>query len=321
MNDKPTKLDFNLLDYLEVIYSWIFAFKETFIVKPGLYYTGDVYDIEAPLIVTCNYHMTVFRVWQFLKGMDVRILVIDTDGINVWCSSGKGKFSAKNILQHLVQYDDYFAEGKIEIILPKLSLSGVNLQKFKNYSIKPIIGPIYAQKLPEYLSDPPYQDRIDDKYRFNLHDRLFTLIPSLTQIITYSFFTILFLWGIDLLLKTGIVWQVLPVTFFTTIFYITFFSMLPSEKFAIKGLFLAGIELVLLVLFILTRFVQPGLFETIFYFLFIIGFNLFFGLYYTGNSGVSNYSLVKNEIIRYLPISFTSFLLALIALLIKGFQT
>jgi len=53
---------------------------------------------------------------------------------------------------------------------------------------------------------------------------------------------------------------------------------------------------------------------------FIIGFNLFFGLYYTGNSGVSNYSLVKEEITRYLPIALASFLLALISLIIKGFQ-
>jgi len=276
IENKPKKLTFNITDYFKVIYSWIFAFKHTFAIEPGLYYIGDEYDIDAPLIVTCNYHMTVFRVWQFLKSMNVRILVIDTDGINVWCSSGNGKFSAENILKFIFHYDNYFDEDKIEIILPKLSLSGVNLQKLKNYSIDPIIGPIYARNLPQYLSNLSYQDQTDKIYRFNLHDRLYTLLPSLTQIISYSFFILLFLGGIDLLLKTGIVFQVLPVIFFTTIFYIILFPILPSARFSIKGLFLAGLELVIFGILIWAGLFQPKLFEIIFYCLFIrFSFNLY----------------------------------------------
>src|SRR4030042_4579571 len=87
------KLDFNFLDMLKSFYCLLFAFKNKFIITPGLYYTGDEYDINSPMLVTCNYHLTVHLLWNIIKNRKLRILVIDTKGINVWCSSGKGQFS------------------------------------------------------------------------------------------------------------------------------------------------------------------------------------------------------------------------------------
>ena len=95
----PQKISFKIIDYFKVLYSWMFAFRRTFIIEPGLYFTGEEYDISTPLLVSCNYHMTVFVLWRILRTRNVRLLVIDTHGINVWCSSGKGQFSADEILK------------------------------------------------------------------------------------------------------------------------------------------------------------------------------------------------------------------------------
>ncbi|MBP7554491.1 MAG: hypothetical protein KA885_13775 [Spirochaetes bacterium] len=65
--------------------------------------------------------------------------------------------------------------------------------------------------------------------------------------------------------------------------------------------------------------INLALLDKIFYSLFILGTSIWFGLYYTGSSGVSSYSLVKKEITMFLPVAFLAILSSLVILIIKGF--
>ena len=316
----PEQIKFYFIDYLKVFYSWIRAFRKTFVIEPGLYYTGEDYNIDSPLLVTCNYHMTVFWLWRVLKKRSVRILVIDTNGINVWCSAGKGQFSAGNIIRQLKRYDDkiIYNNDKLEIVLPKLSLSGVSIPKLKSYSIKPIIGPVYARDLPEFLDNPPLRDRADDKFKFSFNDRLFTLVPSMIQFTKYLIlmFVVLFAW--HYFFKTGIYWQVLPIGILFGISYIILFPLLPTKKFTMKGLTLfLFFGLMMFYYFINTGHTMDTL-TLLFYLSFMSATSIFFSLNYTGNSGVSNYSLVKKEIIHFLPVSAILYVAAITIIIIKG---
>ena len=317
---KPEQIKFYFIDYLKVFYSWIRAFRKTFVIEPGLYYTGEKYNIDSPLLVTCNYHMTVFWLWRFLKKRSVRLLVIDTKGINVWCSAGKGQFSAGNIVKQLNRYDDNIinTKDKLEIVFPKLSLSGVSIPKLKSYSIKPIIGPIYARDLPEYLDNQPLRDRVNDKFKFSFTDRLFTLAPSVIQFTKYLIlmFAALFIW--HYFFNTGIYWQVLPIGILFGISYIILFPLLPTKKFTVKGLTLfLFFGLMLFYYFISTSHTMDTL-TLLFYLSFMSATSIFFSLYYTGNSGVSNYSLVKKEIIHFLPVSVILYVTAITIIIIIG---
>ncbi|NQT64853.1 MAG: hypothetical protein HQ554_01595, partial [FCB group bacterium] len=102
--ERAKKLEFGFIDWIKTLISWTRSYHKTYDVEPCLYFTGESYEINSPLLVTCNYHMTVFLLWRILKGRNVRILVIDTKGINVWCSSGKGQFSASEIINQLAKY-------------------------------------------------------------------------------------------------------------------------------------------------------------------------------------------------------------------------
>jgi len=315
----PEKIEFRFIDYLKVFYSWLRAFRKTFVVEPGLYYTGDNYEIETPLLVTCNYHMTVFVLWRVLKGRNVRVLVIDTKGINVWCSSGKGQFSAGNIIYQLKRYDDkIFSNGKLEIILPKLSLSGVSIPRLKSHSIKPIIGPVYASELPEYLDNKPLKDRVNDKFKFSLSDRMFTLVPSIIQFTKYLLlmFVILFVW--HYFFDTKIYWQVIPIGILFGTVYIFLFPFLPTKNFTMKGLALFLIFCLILFFGFVNITDSIDTLTLLFYLSFMAATSIFFSLYYTGNSSVSNYSLVKKEIIQFLPVSAILYLAALALIIIKG---
>ena len=313
------KLEFRFIDWLKTFISWIRSYHKTYDIEPGLYYTGKEYEINSPLLVTCNYHMTVFLLWRILKGRNVRILVIDTKGINVWCSSGKGQFSAGLIINHLAKFakKDLTENAKLEVILPKLSLSGVKLAELRKAGIIPRIGPIYAQNLPEYL-DGDIQDCDDDHYKFNLRNRLFTLLPSFIQFTKHIALVTVVLFLLHLIFKTGFWWQILPVSLSIPIIYITLFPILPSKNFSFKGIVLFVLQSLFLYFLFGPKLSEFSSYIIAFHLLFYLGTNIFFGLYYTGNSGVSNYSLVKKEIVTFLPVVFVLYLAALTMLILPG---
>ena len=316
----PRKLSFKWKDYPRVLYCWMRAFRKTLCVEPGLYFTGNNYDINTPLLTTGNNLLTVFMVWRAIRNRNLRILIVDTEGINVWCASGKGQFSAERIMEQIDRYPDHIiSEDTATLILPKLSLSGVSLAKLRKYGIKAKIGPVYASELPAYLDEIPFKNRNKDVFRFSLKDRLFTLLPTLLQMIKYALFISagLFIWHV--FFKTKIYWQVLPVMILITIIYIIFFYILPTKKFTVKGLFLfilmaSGFSAYY---FIFNRGKMDFL-TYLFLILFSGGANLLFALSYTGDSGVSNYSLVRREVAVFLPVTALFFLGAASVVIIKG---
>ncbi len=317
----PRRLRFSRLDYLRALWEWLNAFRRTFRVAPGLYYTGCCYDRNAPLLVTCNYHLTVFLLARSLRGRSVRLLVIDTAGINVWCSSGKGRFSAQQIIMQLERYPrEMLAQGKtIELVLPKLSLSGVSLKELRRAGVTPRIGPIYRHHLPSYLDNTPLKDSAASRYTFSLTDRLFTLVPTLLQVAKRALYlaAAMLIW--HHFFPTGIYWQVLPLVLLVAALYIILFPLLPGRSFALKGLVLfAALALPLSLDHLHLGFLGLQRIDFIFYLLFLAAASLLFALSYTGDSGVSNYSLVKKEIVRFLPLALLLLLGSLATLIVKG---
>ena len=65
--------------------------RMNYMVDPGLYAVGQP-DETSPVLVTANYKMTFDRLREQLGGLNLWIVVLDTDGVNVWCAAGKGTF-------------------------------------------------------------------------------------------------------------------------------------------------------------------------------------------------------------------------------------
>jgi len=316
---KPRKLTFSWWDYLLAFAEWINAFGNARAIDPGLYFTGSTPDPSAPVLVTGNYHLTVFLLWRTLRGRNVRVLVIDTLGINVWCSSGKGRFCASEILRQVHRCDpaDLIHEGHVRLVLPKLSLSGVKLSELRAAGVQPVIGPIYRHDLPRYLDEGTFRDRRDDKYRFDLRDRLFILVPSVVQFSLYMAVPSLLLWGWNHLYPSFPAWTPLAYGLGLSIPYIVLFPVLPTRQFAVKGLVTAGISLAALSgWWLLQHTWTPWTF--VYTAVLMASLGLWFGLYFTGNSGVSNYSLVKREIVRWLPVAALGLAGALLLAVVKG---
>ena len=117
-----------------------------------LYRVGNPGD-KSPVIVTGNYELTVRRVAKSLQGLDCWLLICDSRGINVWCSSLSGHFSEKNITHaiELTHLSKYVSHKKI--ILPQLCAPGVDIKSIKQKTgFTPVFGPVYIEYIHEFLN-------------------------------------------------------------------------------------------------------------------------------------------------------------------------
>ena len=56
---------------------------------------------ESPVLITCNFYITVRRLLRRLKGIDAWLLVADSKGVNVWCAAGGDEFNTHSVVSAL----------------------------------------------------------------------------------------------------------------------------------------------------------------------------------------------------------------------------
>ncbi len=142
-------------------------------VTPGLYPIGHPTE-DSPILVTSNYFVTYKRVVSSLEKQDVTawLLVVNTEGVNVWCSAAGGNFTAEKILDQIDDTNLSEAVNHRQLILPQLSASGVNhlvLNKAK-WEVK--FGPVNINDLGEYLQNDLSKTTSMSQVEFNLRSRI-----------------------------------------------------------------------------------------------------------------------------------------------------
>jgi len=311
--NEPRPLRLRWIDYPKALICWLGGFSRTYVLEPGLYYTGDTHRPDAPTLVTANYHLSVFLVLRHLRKTNVRLLVIDTDGINVWCAAGKGAFGNRAIHAQLQRYPREILTRTtwLTLILPKFGMAGVDIRKLREHKIKPVVGPLYAKDLAGYLASPPYRDRAEDVVRFGLQMRAFTWLPGLVQFLGYGVLLILVLSGVHWLFGVSLPLGLLSLIAIIATGYPILFPVLPGVRFAVKGLSLATAISVLLAAAAALAWLPLG--DAITAVLFTFATSIFFGLSYTGNSAVSAYTRVRKETAQFLVPSVLLYLASLAA--------
>ena len=122
-------------------------------VDPGLYALGDP-DERSSVLVTANYKLSFDYLRRSLPDRDLWILVLDTDGINVWCAAGKGTFGTQELIRRIESSGLSRVVTHRQLILPQLGAPGVAAHQVKRASgFEVIYGPILAIDLPVYLDN------------------------------------------------------------------------------------------------------------------------------------------------------------------------
>ncbi len=141
----------NFLKYLfiNIIETLLRAFP--FPCKTGLIKIGNP-NRESPVLLTCNFHLTVERVKRAVKGLDVYLLVANSKGDNVWCSATGGHFTNHNVISVLKTSGIEELVNHRNVVLPQLAATGIEgkiIQKKAGWIV--IWGPVYAKDIPSFV--------------------------------------------------------------------------------------------------------------------------------------------------------------------------
>lgn len=124
--------------------------RMNYTVDPGLYALGEP-DERSPVLVTANYKMSFDRLREALSNRHAWILVLDTNGINVWCAAGKGTFGTDELVRRIEFSQLNRVVSHRMLILPQLAGPGVAAHKVKKQTgFKVLYGPVQAADLPAF---------------------------------------------------------------------------------------------------------------------------------------------------------------------------
>jgi NAD-dependent dihydropyrimidine dehydrogenase PreA subunit len=143
-------------------------------VPVGLYRIGPA-DSGSPVHVTGNFDLTVRRVVRSLRStvhpLGSWLLVCDSRGVNVWCSSMAGHFTTDSMVQAVERTSLAERVRSRRLTLPQLCASSVSLEELEERTgFSACFGPLDVRDLQAYRKNP--SDPGIRRARFPLKARL-----------------------------------------------------------------------------------------------------------------------------------------------------
>jgi hypothetical protein len=150
--------------------------RMNYTVDPGLYALGEPNE-RSPVLVTANYKMSFDRLREVLSERHAWMLVLDTNGINVWCAAGKGTFGTDELVRRIEFSQLNRVVSHTELILPQLAGPGVAAHEVKKRTgFNVLYGPIQAADLPAFLDAGMKATPNMRRKTFTMYERV-VLIP------------------------------------------------------------------------------------------------------------------------------------------------
>jgi NAD-dependent dihydropyrimidine dehydrogenase PreA subunit len=140
--------------------------------EPGLRTIGNPGPL-SPVLITCNYDLTVRRLVRAMAGMDAWLVVAPSSGINVWCAASGGHLGTHQVVTALKTSGIAERVHHRRAILPQLAATGVSAREVERRSRWQVkFGPVYARDIPRYLAQ--HEKKTDDMrhVRFGAGERL-----------------------------------------------------------------------------------------------------------------------------------------------------
>jgi hypothetical protein len=138
-------------DYLGAIGVRLGIRRMRYGVTPGLYAFGSP-GPDSPIFVSANYKLSFDHLRRSLAGLNAWIVVLDTDGINVWCAAGKGTFGTDELVRKIRECRLHDRVTHRRLILPQLGAPGVAAHEIKKQTgFAVVYGPVYAADIAAYV--------------------------------------------------------------------------------------------------------------------------------------------------------------------------
>lgn len=281
-------------------------------VEPGLYAIGKP-NRDSPVFVSANYTLSFDALRSALAGVDAHILVLDTDGINVWCAAGKGTFGTDELVHRIEATGLRDVVDHRVVILPQLGAPGIAAHEVKKRStFKVEYGPVRAADLPAYLAHheaTPEMRRV----RYTLRDRLAVIpveivggLPPILIAAAVVFFLSGWVSALTVIVAVIAAIAVFPILL----------PWLPTHDFSTKGFFLGVLVALPFVLLSLQGNTDAAWWyragKAIGPLLIWSPLTAFLALNFTGSTTFTSRSGVRREIFTYVPVMAWTFAIGLV---------
>jgi len=148
----------------------------SYLVPAGLYAIGAPTP-GSPVLVTANYKMSYDLVRGALAGRNLWLLVLETNGINVWCAAGKGTFGSEELVARIEASRLADTVAHRSLILPLFGAPGVSAHEVRartGFSVR--FAALKAGDIPRYLDGGMRTTPEMRELTFTFRERL-VLIP------------------------------------------------------------------------------------------------------------------------------------------------
>ncbi len=248
-------------------------FRMNYMIKPGLLAVGNPTP-DSPVLLSANYKLSFDILRRELADVDAWVLVLDTQGINVWCAAGKGTFGTDEIIRQIQTAGLEKLVNHRRIISPQLGAPGIKsheVKKATGFRVK--FGPIEAKDIGKYFENGEKVTAGMRQVTFDIKARTVLVPMELSMTIKNSWMIILGVLVFFGLMPEGILFRQafsegLPVLGLFLAAILTGAAMtpillpwIPCRSFTIKG-FLMGLLPVVFVHYLNGFFVTP--FENVF---------------------------------------------------------
>ena len=283
--------------------------RMNYTIPPGLYGVGDP-DDTSPVLVTANYKMSFDSLRKELSGFDAWVMVIDTNGINVWCAAGKGTFGTEEIVKRINAVYLSRIVSHRTIIAPQLGAPGVAAHEVRKQSgFKVVYGPVRACDIKKFIDAGMKADRGMRAVEFSFFDRLFltpievvNILKPLAMIAAALF--IAHIAGLITVTFSGL-YPFIGAILIGAVVSPALLPWIPGHAFSLKG-WLMGLLWASAVLYLKGGFQHGGIFSSLTLLLLLPAISAFLTLNFTGASTYTSLSGVKNEMRFAIPAIVTS---------------
>lgn len=137
-------------------------------------------DRDSPVLVTCNFYITVRRLMRLLRGLDLWLLVADSKGVNVWCAAGAEEFNTHSVVAAVKTSGIAGRVDHRRLTLPPLGAPGIRARDVEaetGWSVR--WGPVRERDIPTYFKQGQRRDEKMKRVRYDWRERLDTGLGSL----------------------------------------------------------------------------------------------------------------------------------------------
>jgi ferredoxin len=162
---------------------------------------------DSPVLLTCNYRLTVARVRWALRGKNAYLLVANSRGVNVWCAATGGLLTNHDVLSVLKTSGIEERVDHRRVILPQLAATGVEAGAVARKAGWQVLwGPVYARDLPPFVEGDLAKSREMRKVGFAWTQRLEMAAAWAFPISVVTALILAVLWRQALLPSVLVIW-------------------------------------------------------------------------------------------------------------------